>query len=104
MSYHPDSSGTISIINHLHCLFDEAIKQAYPEISIPAEIRLITNAKFGDYQFNSAMRIAKTLKSQGQNNSPREIADKIYGFVKKSPIVNKLDVAPAGFINIFLEK
>lgn len=94
----------ILILEYLHSLFQNAIEKTYPGSCIPAVIKNVTNPKFGDYQFNSAMNISQLLKSQGINQSPRDIANKILGNVEKSSLINKIEVAGAGFLNIFLEK
>lgn len=94
----------ILILDHLHTLFQEAIQKSFPNVEVPAVIKNITNPKFGDYQFNSAMNISQLLKSRGINQSPRDIANKIFVNVGKSSVISKIEVAGAGFINIFLEK
>lgn len=98
------SNDLILILDHLQTIFSEAIQATFPNIDVPAVITIITNPKFGDYQFNSAMKITQILKAQGTNLPPFEIANKIHVNVKSSPIIAKMDVARAGFINIFLEK
>ncbi len=55
------------------------------------------NDKFGDYQCNAAMELARTLKK-----APRQIADE---FVEKAGLpafVEKIDIAGPGFINFTL--
>lgn len=97
----------ISISDHLVDLFSNAIGKAYPQLAGTAAIISPGNAnaaKFGDYQCNSAMSLAKTLKAAGVNKSPRDIANEVLVNVEQSPLVNKLEVAGAGYINVFLEK
>ncbi|MBY0587957.1 arginine--tRNA ligase [bacterium] len=72
-------------------------------VESPAEylslIRATQDAKFGDYQANMAMPLAKTLKRK-----PRDVADEI---VKTLPVggdFESIDVAGPGFINIKLSK
>ena len=62
-------------------------------------IRASGNAKFGDYQMNAAMALAKEL---GQ--SPRELADAILKATDLAGIASKCEVAGPGFINITLER
>ena len=62
-------------------------------------IRASGNAKFGDYQMNAAMALAKEL---GKN--PRELADAILKATDLAGIASKCEVAGPGFINITLER
>uniref|UniRef100_A0A034WL43 Probable arginine--tRNA ligase, cytoplasmic n=1 Tax=Bactrocera dorsalis TaxID=27457 RepID=A0A034WL43_BACDO len=97
----------ISITEHLVDLFTNAIALAFPELAGTQAIISPVNAnaaKFGDYQCNSAMSLAKTLKAAGVNKSPRDIANEIVKNVAQSPLVGKTEVAGAGFINVFLQK
>ncbi|XP_023299020.2 probable arginine--tRNA ligase, cytoplasmic [Lucilia cuprina] len=97
----------ISISDHLFDLFTNAIAKAYPQLAGTAAIISPVNAnaaKFGDYQCNSAMSLAKTLKASGINKSPRDIAQEVLKQCQVSPVVEKMEVAGAGFINVFLKK
>jgi arginyl-tRNA synthetase len=55
------------------------------------------NAKFGDYQCNAAMGLAKLLKQ-----APRAIAERLVAEAPDHEIVDHLEVAGPGFINIFV--
>jgi arginyl-tRNA synthetase len=56
-----------------------------------------TNPKFGDYQFNGAMGLAKKLK-----RSPREIAQELAARLEGMPWLEKAEVAGPGFVNLRL--
>ncbi len=60
-------------------------------------VRLSQNPKFGDYQINGIMGLAKKL---GQN--PRELAEKIVGAINLDGFAQSLEVAGPGFINVTL--
>lgn len=60
-------------------------------------VRLSQNSKFGDYQINGIMGLAKKL---GQN--PRELAEKIVGAIGLDGFAQSLEVAGPGFINVTL--
>ncbi|GGO72009.1 arginine--tRNA ligase [Bowmanella pacifica] len=79
----------------------DKFKQALANVGAPqgaqAPLTRSTRPEFGDYQFNGAMALAKTL---GQK--PRDIADKIIAAVELDGIASKLEVAGPGFINIHL--
>lgn len=95
----------ISIVDHLTELFTAAIASSFPTLqNVPTLITPGSNSKFGDYQCNSAMSISKNLSDQGNKSSPRDIAAKIIQNLLPSPLVERCEVAGAGFINIFLSK
>ncbi|KAH8237701.1 hypothetical protein KR038_008434 [Drosophila bunnanda] len=96
-----------SITEHLENVFAQAIALAYPEYSeTPVLIAPVNSgsAKFGDYQCNNAMGLAKKFKEAGVNKSPREIAIELQRNCPSSPLIDKLEVAGAGFVNVFLSK
>jgi arginyl-tRNA synthetase len=66
---------------------------AVPEVTTTAE------ARFGDYQTNVAMTLAKRLKK-----SPRELAQKIAATVMVDDLCEPPEIAGAGFINFRLRK
>lgn len=92
-----------NLLTFLKYLANVAIREAFPnenvDLALPAEITQTTQVAFGDYQCNSAMKIAKILKG-----NPRVIAEKIVctwnGLGKEE--IEKLEVAGPGFINITL--
>uniref|UniRef100_A0A1A9WAR9 Probable arginine--tRNA ligase, cytoplasmic n=1 Tax=Glossina brevipalpis TaxID=37001 RepID=A0A1A9WAR9_9MUSC len=98
----------ISISDHLICLFTNAIAKAFPSLAGTLAIITPVNAnaaKFGDYQCNSAMSLAKIFKADlGSNKSPRDVAREIVKHTTSSSLIDKLEVAGAGFINVFLKK
>lgn len=82
-----------------------AIEFLYPELRDEnIEVSATTNAEFGDYQFNSAMRFSKIL-----HKSPREIANNIANYFQEKNYDStdelkfaKITVAGPGFINFTL--
>lgn len=85
-------------------LFYQSIMQAYPEEKIPhdlIEVTQSTSDKFGHYQCNSAMKLSKQLQQP-----PRMIAQTIVSYLEKrknaSHLIEKLEIAGPGFINIFI--
>lgn len=82
--------------------FRQALFAAYPDKAseckeFPLEITQSTSEKFGHYQFNSAMKLTKVLQA-----NPRQIADALIAKIDKTPLIEKLEVAGPGFINITL--
>lgn len=52
-----------------------------------------------------AMSLSKTFKAdQGSNKSPCNIAQEIIKHTTSSPLIDKLETAGAGIINVFLKK
>jgi len=96
-----------SITEQLESLFGQAIASAFPEFKdTPVIIAPVnsTSAKFGDYQCNNAMGLSKKLKEKGISKAPRDIANELKGHCPPSPIIEKLEIAGAGFVNVFLSK
>ena len=88
--------------------FSSAIKQAFPDIPEPP-CPITLSSKVGDYQFNGAMAISGIMKKNGIKMAPKDIANRIVEKVKlskdeKNSIIEKLEVAGPGFVNIFLDK
>ncbi|KAL0113269.1 hypothetical protein PUN28_012432 [Cardiocondyla obscurior] len=99
------SADTISILDNLSTVFNKAISAAYPDIvDPPVIVTTSTNSKFGDYQCNSAMPLAQQLSISGTKVPPREVAKKIMSKLEISPIVEKYEIAGAGFINIYVKR
>ncbi|XP_063626161.1 arginine--tRNA ligase, cytoplasmic [Cydia splendana] len=98
--------GTICILDELKNVFEIAITSAYPDLEdAPVVITLSgNNPKFGDYQCNSAMPISQLLKAKNIKSNPREVANNILNKTPTSPIIERIEVAGAGFLNIYLNK
>ncbi len=82
--------------------FKHAARRAFPDLGdIAVEITQSTQEKFGHYQCNSAMKLAKELKA-----NPRAIAKELIKHIDSSgePFIANLEIAGPGFINITLEK
>jgi arginyl-tRNA synthetase len=82
----------------LDARFRAAIRAATGADADPA-IRASGNPKFGDYQVNAAMALAKEL---GKN--PREVADAVLKAADLAGVATKCEVAGPGFINVTLER
>ncbi len=83
-----------TIVHELRDAFTAAIGSAFPEIEEKAEVT--ESRREGDYQCNSAMRLAKKV---GKN--PREVAVNIVDAFD-CEAVERLEVAGPGFINAYL--
>ncbi|KAK2184774.1 hypothetical protein NP493_253g02015 [Ridgeia piscesae] len=95
----------VSVIALLLDVFGQAIRTAFPALTdVPVAVTPSTKENFGDYQCNSAMNIVQLLKSQGQKMAPRQIAQSIVDSMPQNALVEKVEIAGPGFINIYLKK
>ncbi|XP_041982415.1 arginine--tRNA ligase, cytoplasmic [Aricia agestis] len=97
---------SICIVDELKNIFSIAVSSAYPDLEDPPVVITLSgnNPKFGDYQCNSAMPICNLLKAKNIKTNPREVANNILNKVPSSPFVAKVEVAGAGFLNIYLNR
>jgi arginyl-tRNA synthetase len=86
----------MQIKSKLNIIINKALESANLESSKIGVVEA-TKPQFGDYQFNGIMKIAKALK-----RNPRDLANRVLENIDKSDIINRVEVAGAGFINIWL--
>lgn len=80
-------------------IFEQIISELYANKETkPLEITVATNENFGDFQCNFAMMNSKII---GEN--PRKIAENIKENLPENPVIDRLEIAGPGFINIFLK-
>ncbi|QQS34439.1 MAG: arginine--tRNA ligase [Acidobacteriota bacterium] len=61
--------------------------------------------EFGDLAFPIAFELAKKIKqATGEKKNPREIAQTLKEEIEKEDLVQKVDVAGAGYLNIFVDR
>ncbi len=75
-----------------------ASKVAAPDSTARIELTRTKQANHGDYSCNLAMQLAKPLRK-----NPREIAALLIEALPDSPYLEKVEIAGAGFINLFLK-
>ncbi|MDR1834442.1 MAG: arginine--tRNA ligase, partial [Fusobacteriaceae bacterium] len=79
-------------------IFEKTIERVYGNYPVkPVDISLSAREEFGDFQTNFAMMNTKII-----GDNPRNIAKKIQENFEKNEIIEKLEIAGPGFINIFL--
>ena len=87
----------------LTCAIKECFKGQLAEASslLGAEITQVTQAQFGHYQCNNALKIAKEVKQ-----NPRQCAEAIVDFMRSQNLemISKIEIAGPGFINITLDE
>ncbi|KAF4098333.1 arginine--tRNA ligase, cytoplasmic [Onychostoma macrolepis] len=95
----------LNVNQRLQQIFGEAISTTYPGLeNPPLTVTPNQQAKFGDYQCNSAMAMAQMLKAKGQKVSPREIAEKIVQNIPNNELIERTEIAGPGFINVHLKR
>ncbi len=89
-----------STLNQLKARFDKAFTAAFGAELTGADPMLVlaTNPKFGDYQSNAAMSVAKKLGVK-----PRDIAQRVVENLEISDICQPPEIAGPGFINLTLK-
>lgn len=90
----------MEIINlQLKRLFANAINKIFEkDLNDKIFIESATKPEFGDFQTNFAMVTSKII-----NKNPREIANQLVENFPENDLIEKLEVAGPGFINIFLK-
>jgi arginyl-tRNA synthetase len=91
---------TVAVLNfksHLSELFAQALRIVAPEQAATILIERPKLTTHGDYACNLAMQLAKPMRK-----SPRDIANALIAALPKSDVVEKVEIAGAGFINVFI--
>ena len=89
------------IIEQLDGAFRKAINDAFGVDADPL-IALSGNEKFGDYQSNAAMGLAKQLAQRGEKTNPRAVAERIREKLELGEMASEVSIAGPGFINVKL--
>ena len=84
---------------HLADLFTQALQRVAPEQAEALTVVLDRpkQVQHGDYACNLAMQLAKPLR-----RSPRDVAQALIAALPVSEVIEKVEIAGAGFINVFL--
>jgi len=75
------------------------MRAAFPDVQAPAIVQSSQDPKFGDYQANGAMALAKLLKMK-----PRDVAAAVIERLDVADLADKVEIAGPGFINITLRR
>jgi arginyl-tRNA synthetase len=91
-------SVVLNFKTHLHEIFTLALRDFAPDqLNASIHIERTKQSSHGDYSCNLAMQLAKPMRK-----SPREIANAIIAKLPQSEVVEKVEIAGAGFINVFI--
>ncbi|MEG0299804.1 arginine--tRNA ligase [Cetobacterium sp.] len=89
----------ITIEKQIEKILLETVNNLYADKELkPVEITVATNEKFGDFQSNFAMMNSKII-----GGNPRAIAENIVNNLVVNEVVDKIEIAGPGFLNIFLK-
>jgi arginyl-tRNA synthetase len=88
----------MNVIETLRSVLGSALPEGVDRDAFKSAVRPATDPKFGDYQANGCMALAKAL-----GRKPREMADEIARAVNLAPLAGPLEVAGPGFLNIRLD-
>jgi arginyl-tRNA synthetase len=88
----------MNVLERLRAAFAAATPPGGDAEAFAAAVRPATDPKFGDYQANGCMALAKQAKQ-----NPRELAAKVAQAVDLAPLAEPPEVAGPGFLNIRLK-
>ena len=93
------SNAVPDLRTHLTELLREAQHSIAPDSTLVSVVlERPKSLQHGDYASNLAMQLAKAMK-----RNPREIAQALVKAMPPSPLVDKAEIAGAGFINLYLK-
>jgi arginyl-tRNA synthetase len=87
----------MNVLDQLRAAFAAATPEGGDPVAFAAAVRQSTDDKFGDYQANGCMALAKAARK-----NPREVALGVAGRVDLTPLAGPPEVAGPGFLNVRL--
>ena len=87
----------MNLLQELRTIFGSAVPEGPDRAAFEKAVRPATDSKFGDYQANGCMALAKAL-----GRKPRDLAQDLAGKVNLAPIAGPPEVAGPGFLNVRL--
>src|SRR5687768_10212636 len=91
-----------TILAQLDRIFRRAIRDAFGIDAHPL-LSVSQNEKFGDYQSNAAMGLAKQVaETTGEKSNPRQVAERIKEKLQLEEIATEVTIAGPGFLNVRL--
>src|ERR1700722_464715 len=92
-----------SIQHQLQQAFRAAITAAFG-LDVDPLVGVAQNEKFGDYQSNAAMGLARQISDKtGQKTNPRAVAEQIKAALQLGAMAQEVSIAGPGFINVRLD-
>ncbi len=93
MSIHPND-----LRSHLGELLHAAVQVVAPGSGVAVLLERPKSLQHGDYACSLALQLAKSMK-----RNPRDIAHALVAALPASPVLQKAEVAGAGFVNLYLK-
>jgi arginyl-tRNA synthetase len=90
-----------TVLTQLETAFRAAIAKALGRNADPL-VNVSQNEKFGDYQSNAAMGLAKSIAENGQKPNPQAVAKQIIAALDLGAMADPPAIAGPGFINVRL--
>src|SRR5829696_6617922 len=91
-----------TIVQQLDAAFRRAITDAFGFDADPM-LSVSQNDKFGDYQSNAAMGLAKEVAERtGSKTNPRAVAEQIKAKLDLGEVASEVAIAGPGFLNVRL--
>ncbi|MDG3003912.1 arginine--tRNA ligase [Paludisphaera mucosa] len=87
----------MNVLNRLRAAFGAVTPEGGDPRAFGSAVRPANDPKFGDYQANGCMALAKSIQK-----NPRELAASVREAVDLEPIAGKPEVAGPGFLNVRL--
>src|SRR4051794_32063037 len=87
----------MNVLERLRVAFAAAAPEGADARAFAAAVRQSTDSRFGDYQANGCMAVAKAARK-----NPREVAQAVAEAVALAPLAGSPEVAGPGFINVRL--
>ncbi len=92
-----------TVLTQLDAAFRTAIRAALGDgVDPEPAISVSQSDKFGDYQSNAAMGLAKQMGQAGTKTNPRAVAEQIRGKLDLGEMASETSIAGPGFINVRL--
>jgi arginyl-tRNA synthetase len=88
----------MNLLQELRTIFGSAVPEGADRDAFEKAVRPATDPKFGDYQANGCMALAKAV-----GRKRRDLAQELAGRVNLAPMAGPLEVAGPGFLNVRLD-
>ena len=92
-----DTHNNSPLKDQITALLAQAVSAIAPDAAVSLELERPKNLAHGDLSSNVAMQLAKPLRC-----NPRELAQRILDALPASPLIQRCEIAGAGFINFHL--
>jgi arginyl-tRNA synthetase len=92
------SEGTVLPLKQIEARLQKAVSAVLPDADVSAVLVRPCDPKFGDYQSNALMSLAKMRKM-----NPRQLATDVMAKLDLSDVCEKVEIAGAGFLNFRLK-